>query len=785
MARKVRDNSTRSINKVLATLGSETQVRTVNTTAEVNKTGILYQVSGESALFLFEDGEVVRTDKQVAYRYASNVTNISVEGIAPTQDDVVGFSVNPNAANGDPLEWEGTIHYLSVVPSNDPTDYVWVNVKGERGFSITTSETSGANPGETSTITIVNEDPTVADEVVTLQPGTVGATGDVIKDYFALTAYDIGDLVQSLDTQWRAIAAIPDTNDIAPTEGTGKWSQVMTASQVVDDLDLTGSTLKLEINGSTVGSGVTLPSKFTAGEARDAVNAVVSGDGNSLTFLGPDDASHTFTPVTSGTGEANVQADYTESDTNADSFIKNKPSIPTQYTNALARDAVDAVISGDGNSLTFFGPDDSSHTFTPVTAGAGEANVQVDWTEMDTNSDAFILNKPATHSRFTQAEARQSVSLSNTASTLTYKDNAGATQTFTPIQPGAGEANVQSDWTEETTTEDAFILNKPTESARNSEARSALAISDDGSTLTYKNSAGSTQTFTPISPGTGEANVQSDYTETDTNSDSFIKNKPTIPTKFTAAEARDALAISDDGSTLTYIDDTNTVQTFTPISPGTGEANVQSNWSETDDTDDSFIQNKPSIPTQYTDAQARTAVLVAHSGGTLTYKDQNGTSQAFTPAIGSQADWDETDVLDAAFIANKPTTISAAQTTRLAGIEAGAEVNIQADWTASNSASDAFIQNKPTIAEFSGETATGNYTVPVRDAGATTTKFLREDGDWVVPAGGGGGGGGTDTISAAPVSFQTLTSAPSLTASFTDSTADNAFGALFTFNSGT
>ena len=36
---------------------------------------------------------------------------------------------------------------------------------------------------------------------------------------------------------------------------------------------------------------------------------------------------------------------------------------------------------------------------------------------------------------------------------------------------------------------------------------------------------------------------------------------------------------------------------------------------------------------------------------------------------------------------------------------------------------------------FAGQTADGNYTVPVRDAGNTTTKFLREDGDWVAPAG--------------------------------------------------
>ena len=37
------------------------------------------------------------------------------------------------------------------------------------------------------------------------------------------------------------------------------------------------------------------------------------------------------------------------------------------------------------------------------------------------------------------------------------------------------------------------------------------------------------------------------------------------------------------------------------------------------------------------------------------------------------------------------------------------------------------------LTEYSGLTAAGFYTVPRRDAGATTTKFLREDGDWIEP----------------------------------------------------
>ena len=71
------------------------------------------------------------------------------------------------------------------------------------------------------------------------------------------------------------------------------------------------------------------------------------------------------------------------------------------------------------------------------------------------------------------------------------------------------------------------------------------------------------------------------------------------------------------------------------------------------------------------------------------------------------------------------------------GIESGAQVNVQSDWNATDTTSDAFILNKPVLAEYTGQTEAAGaqqiYGVPERDAGNTTTKYLREDGDWVVP----------------------------------------------------
>ena len=84
--------------------------------------------------------------------------------------------------------------------------------------------------------------------------------------------------------------------------------------------------------------------------------------------------------------------------------------------------------------------------------------------------------------------------------------------------------------------------------------------------------------------------------------------------------------------------------------------------------------------------------------------------------VGTKADLQS---VDTAFgrIAKNAANISAVDgrlttaETKLAGIEAGAEVNVQADWSITDTTSDAFIKNKPTLgtaAAFDVGTAAGN-----------------------------------------------------------------------------
>lgn len=124
-----------------------------------------------------------------------------------------------------------------------------------------------------------------------------------------------------------------------------------------------------------------------------------------------------------GLGEDNVQVDWEVTDTESDAYIKNKPTI-TEVTNDLT------------NPLkTNY---DAAYTHSQAThaPSGAEVNVQADWDEADTGSDAYIDNKP-------------------TLNVSGWNSHIAADHA-----PSTAEANVQSDW--DASSGDALILNKPT-----------------------------------------------------------------------------------------------------------------------------------------------------------------------------------------------------------------------------------------------------------------------------------------------------------------------------------
>ena len=91
-----------------------------------------------------------------------------------------------------------------------------------------------------------------------------------------------------------------------------------------------------------------------------------------------------------------------------------------------------------------------------------------------------------------------------------------------------------------------------------------------------------------------DANVQSDWNESDTTDDAYIKNKPSIPTA-TSDLTNDSNFVSDSDYVHTDNNYTSTEKSkLSGIASG-AEVNVQSNWNEADSTADAYIANKPDI----------------------------------------------------------------------------------------------------------------------------------------------------------------------------------------------
>ena len=117
-----------------------------------------------------------------------------------------------------------------------------------------------------------------------------------------------------------------------------------------------------------------------------------------------------------------------------------------------------------------------------------------------------------------------------------------------------------------------------------------------------------------------EVNVQADWNVTDTSSDAYIKNKPTIPEGVTIDSALSSTSTNAvqnkvintalgnkvdkvSGKGLSTNDYTTAEKTkLTGIAEG-AEVNVQADWSVTDTASDAYIANKPTIPAEVPSAQ--------------------------------------------------------------------------------------------------------------------------------------------------------------------------------------
>lgn len=179
-----------------------------------------------------------------------------------------------------------------------------------------------------------------------------------------------------------------------------------------------------------------------------------------------------------GGGSTQVQSNWAETDTEAVSYIQNKPSLATVAT------------TGSYNDLTN----------TPTIPAA---QIQSDWNESDSSSKAYIANKP---------------SLATVATSGSYTDLSNT--------PNIPDAQIQSDWTQSDNTKLDYIKNKPSLAT----VATTGSYSDLSGTPSLANVATS-GSYNDLSnrPSIPAAQIQSDWNQSDNTQLDYIKNKPTIP----------------------------------------------------------------------------------------------------------------------------------------------------------------------------------------------------------------------------------------------------------------
>lgn len=244
--------------------------------------------------------------------------------------------------------------------------------------------------------------------------------------------------------------------------------------------------------------------------------------------------------VNSSTAPTQLQADWNETDNTKLSYIKNKPTIPTVNNGTL-------TIQKNGNNIQTFSANQSTNA---------TANITVPTKTSDLTNDSGYING------YTETDPIFSAS---PAAGIT---NANITQW------NAAEQNVQADWNVTSSSSDAYIKNKPTIPTKTSDLTNDSNFVSDANYVHTDNNYTTTEKnkLAGIAEG-AEANVQSDWNVSDSTSDAFIKNKPTIP------KVNDAkLTIQKNGTT---------VKTFTANASTDVTANITVPTKVSDLTNDS------------------------------------------------------------------------------------------------------------------------------------------------------------------------------------------------------
>ena len=310
------------------------------------------------------------------------------------------------------------------------------------------------------------------------------------------------------------------------------------------------------------------------------------------------------------------------------------------------------VVSGKGLSTNDYTTDEKTK-LSGISAGA-EVNVQSNWNESDSSSDAFIQNKPSIPSvsnkkiTFTQGGVSKGNFTLNQSVNSTIALDAGG---------------VQSDWNESDSTSMSYILNKPTIPSAFSD------LSDDSTHRVVTDTEKSTW------------NAKSDFSGSYTD----LTNKPSIPSVSNKKITFTQGGVSKGNFTLNQ-----SVNSTIAL-----DAQTQTNWNESDSTSTAYIQNKPTIPSSLSDLSDDSTHRVVTDTEKSAWNAKSDFSGSYT---------DLTNKPSIPSVSNKKITFKQGTETK-GNFTLNQSVNstitfdaqVQANWNESDSTSKAYILNKPSI----------------------------------------------------------------------------------------
>ena len=232
-----------------------------------------------------------------------------------------------------------------------------------------------------------------------------------------------------------------------------------------------------------------------------------------------------------GSGEPNVQVDWNETDTDSDTYILNKPTIPASYSDltgsvpvadipaAIARDAeVTAAIAAVRQLPAY--PDAGSRSNMVVKFNNDTLEWAVDAGITAVSSDATLTGEGNTAMPLKVANPLPTLPAEGSRNNkiLKFSTNTLGWETDSSLIVVASDATLTGSGTLGSTLKVA----NPLPALPDEGSRDDKVLKFDGNTLGWEADAVGTA-------GSGEENVQANWSETDVNADSYIENKPTIP----------------------------------------------------------------------------------------------------------------------------------------------------------------------------------------------------------------------------------------------------------------